>query len=138
MIRIVALLILCFTLYLGCSEDSVAPEPEKISEDACTGNSSPVVEYLPDTFVALGDTIWLQAIAYDSDQDEIRFSGSCNNVTWAEIRAGILPAFGVNDETGLFLFRPKSIDIPIRIFEIYASDSCGAVGSTEFMIQVTD
>lgn len=114
----------------------MAPESEKEIEDACTGNNAPVIEAIPDTFVALGDTIWLQAVAYDPDDNEFRYTGGCTNMTMTEIRFGGGPSFGVNSDTGLFGFRAKDTDIPYRTFVIYATDSCDAAGETHFKIEV--
>ena len=92
---------------MGCSEDSVAPDEELIVEDACTGNNTPVIEIIPDTFIALGDRLRLSTAASDPDQDEIRFYGGCHNVTISQIRSGELPAFSVDTSTGEFYFRPQ-------------------------------
>jgi hypothetical protein len=135
-IRIVIALILWIILFIGCSEESIAPEHEDPIENPCQGNNPPVIESLPDTFVALGDTIWLYAVADDPDQDKVHFSGSCNNITWSQLQSGDLPGFGVDSQSGEFAFVPKSFDVPYRIFEVSASDSCGAFDSTVFTIQV--
>ncbi len=137
MFKIVVVFILFVTLFPGCSEESVAPEPGGAIDDPCRGNNPPAIEALPDTFVALGDTIWLYAVGHDPDHDEIHFLSSCNNITWAQLQSGDLPIFGVNAKTGVFRFVPRSYDDPYRVFEVWAADSCDAINSSEFTIQVT-
>ena len=136
MAKIVIATLFIIFLCLGCSEESVAPELEDPMEDPCIGNNPPTIEALPDTFVALGDTIWMYAVGYDPDQDEIHFIGSCNNITWSQFQSGELPRFRVDPTTGVFRFVPQSFDVPCRIFEVCAADSCDAINSTEFTIQV--
>ena len=134
--RIVIALIFCISLFIGCAEESVAPVSEDPIENPCLGNNPPTIESLPDTFVALGDTIWLYALAFDPDYDEVKFVAGCNNITWPQIKSGELPEFRVDPQTGVFSFVPRSFDVPDRIFEVWAADSCAQVNSTEFTIQV--
>jgi len=134
MIKIGIAIIFCFGFFIGCSDETAGPDPKE--NDPCQDNNSPVVEAIPDTFVALGDTIWIFPEAYDDDFDELDFGCSCNNITLTQLRTGKVPQFGVDSQSGEFMFVPKSYDAPYRIFEISATDSCDAAGSAEFTIQV--
>jgi hypothetical protein len=123
-IRIIIALILSIALLIACSENNIGPIDEEPIDFPCKGNRQPIIESIPDTFVSIGDTVWLQTVAYDPDGDELTYSAYCSNLTWGEIKEGRYPHSECNPITGLFWFFAQENDLPYRTFEISAMDTC--------------
>jgi hypothetical protein len=129
-----ALAILIF--WLGCSENFDVPDLTAPEDNRCIGNKPPTLIDLPDTFVAVGDTVWLNPIAYDPDGDRMRYTCECTNVTWGEIKQGQIPVYVIDPITGALWFSAHAYDAPFRTFHIIVIDSCGASAQTSFEIAV--
>jgi hypothetical protein len=95
-------------------------------------NRAPVIQEQPDTSVALGDTLRLQAAAYDPDGDEITY----RIVVYVETIYGPLPDIEFNSSSGRFWFAPAFTDLPSRSFEFFARDGRGGESSTKFAVDV--
>ena len=81
-------LIFLIALIAACAEDGIGPIDEDPVDFPCEGNRRPYMESIPDTFVSVGDTVWLQAVAYDPDGDELEYYSFCTRLTWGEIKEG--------------------------------------------------
>ena len=95
-------------------------------------NRAPVIQELPDTNIAVGDTLWMRALAHDPDGDEISF----------RIKIYVYNVFGrwpdidFNSSTGHFWFAPVAGDQPNPSFEFIARDGRGGESSTTFAVEI--
>ena len=117
--------VLVLIVLLGACSDTMSPIDKEPLNYPCEGNRRPIIESIPDTFVSIGDTLWLQTVAYDLDGDALAYSAYCSNLTWGEIVEGLYPHSECDSITGLFWFFAQQNDYPYRIFEISAVDTCG-------------
>jgi hypothetical protein len=95
-------------------------------------NRAPVIQAQPDTSIALGDTLWLQASACDPDGDVIKYK----IVVYVGSIYEPWPDIDFNSATGRFWFAPTVSDLPDRSFEFLAQDGRGGESSTKFTVDV--
>ena len=121
-----------FSLLLGCSEDGDDSNPLNIDE-----NHPPEIQEQADTFIAVGETLILQAAASDIDGDSLKFSSEAH-VTWSEILDGDIPNIDTDGKTGMFRFVPADYDVPERLFTFIVDDYNGGLDSTSFIVTVIE
>jgi len=130
-ILIVPLSMLVLAAWLpGCGDEG---------SDDTTGpgslNHPPVLALQPDTSVAVGDTLYLQASATDQDGDALLY-GVIVRQTFEEISDGYLVQGGIHAATGLFWFRPQVLDRPTREFWFTVDDLRAGRDTTGFVVAV--
>jgi hypothetical protein len=123
---------LLLALLLGCSDDKGASNP--LDPDV---NNPPEIQEQADTFVTVGETLILQAVASDADGDSLGFSAVAY-VTWSEIQAGEIPNIDMDVQTGLFRFVPADYDTPDRSITFIVNDYNGGLDSTSFIVTVNE
>jgi len=119
-------------LLLGCSEDKETSSP--LNPDV---NHHPEIQEQVDTFITVGETLILQAVASDIDGDSLKFSAVAY-VTWSEILAGEIPNIDMDGQTGIFRFIPADYDTPERSFTFIVDDYNGGLDSTGFIVTVNE
>ncbi len=110
---------------IGCSdEECTAPDRD---------NLPPVFSEIPDTFVTIGDTLTLDVIATDPDNDPITYHmiilESQNNPPG-------YPNFEYDNDTGIFNYYPKIDDYPGSDYHFIALDDFGGMDTTSIDIDV--
>lgn len=98
-------------------------------------NLPPTIATLPDTSIAVGDTLWTRVEATDPDGDEISYQLTVF-LTLEELRDGYRAQAGMNGAKEEFWFVPKRSDRPQRRFKITATDTSGGRDSTTFTVEV--
>lgn len=98
-------------------------------------NAEPVLAPQPDTSAAIGDTLLLQALGTDADDDPIAYL-LVIEVTFEEIHDGYIPSAALGRDTGRFWFAPQDRDRPRRRFHFVADDGRGGRDSTAFAVAV--
>ena len=129
---ITLIIFMIFSVLLGCSEDGDDSNPLNIDE-----NHPPEIQEQADTFIAVGETLILQAVASDIDGDSLKFSSEAH-VTWSEILDGDIPNIDTDGKTGMFRFVPADYDVPERLFTFIVDDYNGGLDSTSFIVTVIE
>jgi hypothetical protein len=129
---ITLIIFMMFSVLLGCSEDGDDSNPLNIDE-----NHPPEIQEQADTFIAVGETLILQAVASDIDGDSLKFSSEAH-VTWSEILDGEIPNIDTDGKTGMFRFVPADYDVPERLFTFIVDDYNGGLDSTSFIVTVIE
>jgi hypothetical protein len=128
--RILLLLGASLIAGIGCGNDGSGYNV--LDDPLGSFNRAPLMQEQPDTSVALGDTLRLQASAYDPDGDEITY----RIVVYVETIYEPWPDIEFNSSTGRFWFAPAASDLPERAFEFIARDGRGGESSTKFAVDV--
>lgn len=90
---------------------------------------------LPDTFVAVGGTLVLQASATDPDGDNLSYHGSVST-TLSDIHAGTLPQFFFSSTAHTLSFFPQDYDKPARTAILWVEDGHGGIDTMYVRMQV--